>query len=876
MTDKKKGRSPIGTVIGTVVFLLLFFVAALVTWTLGYWHDITFDEIVFYLSSPLEGTAGNVINAFILKVAVPAVLATVIFAVLAVVLRKKDKDKPRRIIAALLISVAALVSVIQLVRADRRYGIIRYIRSQNSTSEFVDTYYVAPAKDNVKFPEKKRNLIFIYLESMETTFTDKTHGGDFDRDVIPELRELALKDGECFEGSREKLNGGHVITGATYTMSGIVAQTAGIPIAGGKTNAATAHADTFYPGIRTLGDILKDEGYNQAFMCGSPVSFGSREVYLKSHGCNDFFDYDYAAANNYIPKGYKVWWGFEDSRLFEFAKTKVADMASSDKPFALTILTADTHFEDGYVCSLCGDEYDTQYSNVIRCSSKQVTEFVNWLKDQDFYDDTTIILSGDHITMDADYCNDVDLQYERRTYTNIINSGVKPVNSRHREYTTFDIFPTTLAAMGAKIEGNRLGLGTDLFSDSPTLYERFGRATLEEELTKDSRFFRDIAKYDPLSKTILEDLSYLEMQCAYKDPGTLEVSFWGIDRAGLVIDSVRGEFFDVNGNSVSTCDFALGSDKTWKGVFKTGLSYRDVFAGRMRLTAKDSNGEEHVFYENTDGRSVLRSDDIPSYLASLSDLKNISVLIASKGNATSGLSRKVAESFSNIKLECVAFKESQSSYAGAAGTGFHFENSGNGMVLLNGVFKDGKKFEIASSDLLGSVVIDGKEYSPDENGFNFVVYDELSGKVIDRAAFDLSPESLSHKLTSASVDIGTRYDAGKKTMDLWITGTTPEVFAARQLHIYMFIWSKDNPKSINRITLSQGKLMTFRDGSNVPYYFVKDLDVSSYGGEDFGMMFFFVDDSDGRAIWKTRITDNFRDIASRNTDVPSNVTFKEE
>ena len=58
--------------------------------------------------------------------------------------------------------------------------------------------------------------------------------------------------------------------------------------------------------------------------------------------------------------------------------------------------------------------------------------------------------------------------------------------------------------------------------------------------------------------------------------------------------------------------------------------------------------------------------------------------------------------------------------------------------------------------------------------------------------------------------------------------------------------------------------------------FVKDLDVSSYGGEDFGMMFFFVDDSDGRAIWKTRITDNFRDIASRNTDVPSNVTFKEE
>jgi phosphoglycerol transferase len=236
-----------------------------------------------------------------------------------------------------------------------------------------------------------------------------------------------------------------------------------------------------------LGDILKDEGYNQAFMCGSPVAFGSREVYLRSHGCDDFLDYDFAASNGLIPKGYKVWWGFEDRRLFEFAKTKVRDMASSYKPFALTILTADTHFEDGYVCELCGKEYDTQYSNVIACSSKQVSEFVTWLKQQDFYDDTTIILSGDHITMDADYCNNVDPSYERKTYTNIINPAVKPVNDRHREYTTFDLFPTTLAAMGATINGNRLGLGTNLFSERETLTEEYGQKKVEDKFNCGSR-----------------------------------------------------------------------------------------------------------------------------------------------------------------------------------------------------------------------------------------------------------------------------------------------------------------------------------------------------------------------------------------------------
>lgn len=875
MTDKKKGRSPIGTVIGTVVFLLLFFIAALVTWTLGYWHDITFDEIVFYLSSPLEGTAGNVVTAFILKVAVPTVLAAVIFAVLSVILCKKDKDKARKILAAILITAAALVSVIQLIRADKRYGILRYIRSQNSSSEFVDNYYVAPTKNNVKFPEKKRNLIFIYLESMETTYTDKAHGGDFDSDVIPELRELALKDGECFEGNREKLNGGHVITGATYTMSGIVAQTAGIPIAGGKTNAATAHADTFYPGIRILGDILKDEGYSQSFMCGSPVSFGSREVYLRSHGCEDFFDYDYAAANGYIPKGYKVWWGFEDRKLFEFAKTKVADMASSDKPFALTILTADTHFEDGYVCDLCDNKFDTQYSNVIACSSKRVAEFVKWLKEQDFYENTTVILSGDHITMDADYCKDVDPNYERRTYTNIINPAVFPAGDRHREYTTFDIFPTTLAAIGAKIEGNRLGLGTNLFSDNPTLYERFGRATLEEELTKDSRFFKEIAKYDPLSKSILEDLNYLDMECAYKDPGMVEVSFWGIDRAGLVIDSVKGEFYGISGDMAATCEFTLGPDKSWRGTFKTVLSYREAFGGRLKLTAKDSSGEEHVFFENTDGRSIFRSEDIQSYLKNISGLKNVTVFVAAKENAIFGLSKKVADSFGEVGLDCMLFGSGQNTYCGVSGTNLKDENISNAMLTLKGSV-NGMEYEITSADNVASIVINKKEYSPDQPGFNFVVFDEQSGKVIDRASYNLSPEAASHKLSSGNVDLGIRYNGDKKTADLWISGKTPEAFAARQLHVYLFIWDKNDPKEFKRITLSQGRQMTYRDGSVVPYYFAKDLDVSAFDPSSFGVMLFFVDDSDGAAVYKTRILTDLGKEEYRDPQMPSYITFKEE
>ena len=43
--------------------------------------------------------------------------------------------------------------------------------------------------------------------------------------------------------------------------------------------------------------------------------------------------------------------------------------------------------------------------------------------------------------------------------------------------------------MGAKIEGDRLGLGTNLFSDKQTLMEELGFKTLDNELQKTSNYY---------------------------------------------------------------------------------------------------------------------------------------------------------------------------------------------------------------------------------------------------------------------------------------------------------------------------------------------------------------------------------------------------
>ena len=52
-----------------------------------------------------------------------------------------------------------------------------------------------------------------------------------------------------------------------------------------------------------------------------------------------------------------------------------------------------------------------------------------------------------------------------------------------------DMYPTILAAMGAKIDGDRLGLGTNLFSDKQTLMEEIGFEALNKEVQKTSDFY---------------------------------------------------------------------------------------------------------------------------------------------------------------------------------------------------------------------------------------------------------------------------------------------------------------------------------------------------------------------------------------------------
>lgn len=291
-----------------------------------------------------------------------------------------------------------------------------------------------------------------------------------------------------FSGT-QTLSGFRVLSGTSWTMASLLACTSGIPFAFPVEGNAMDTQELFAPNLITLGDILEENGYVQEFLCGSDASFGGRRKYFTQHGNYDIFDLFTAREQGYIEEDYYVWWGFEDHYLFEIAMDEATRLAQGDEPFNLTLLTVDAHHFGGYFCDWCDTVYGASTADVINCTDQRVYQFIEWCKEQPFFENTTIILSGDHPRMDAPLVFNAD--EEQRTMYNCYINAANAADDRteNRVFTALDLFPTELEALGFDVEGDRLGLGVSLFSDQQTLAERMGVEALNAELNKYSQYY---------------------------------------------------------------------------------------------------------------------------------------------------------------------------------------------------------------------------------------------------------------------------------------------------------------------------------------------------------------------------------------------------
>ena len=486
----------------TLCFLLAVILLVLTEWYVRRFNT-SFAGLLFTLMTPMKGVGGGFWSDFTANIMPPVLRYFTVWILLYWLLRseritrwleRREKrlfrlEKARAVIGKALPVLAAVLLAAGCVNVYQRLHVGEYLRNIHAQTTLYEDFYTAPDSAAVKAPEKKPNVIWLVLESMEMTYASREAGGIQEKNYMPKLTELA-EENISFSDT-DRLGGLFSTNNTNWTMAALFAGTSGLPFAFPVDQNSMNKYTSFAPEITTMGDILQRDGYRQVFLCGSDGEYGGRALYFRQHGGYEIHDLFAARDKGEIPSDYYVWWGFEDRILFRIAKEELMRLAETGEPFNLTMLTVDAHHLGGFTCEECGTEYEDRTANVIACTDRQVSAFVDWCREQPFWENTVLIITGDHPRMDTSLVGELIFQ-ERRIYNCFLNARKTPAGqTTFRTAVMMDLFPTMLSAMGYEIGGDRLGLGTDLFSATPTLAEEMGYEQLNDEVQKYSQYFID-------------------------------------------------------------------------------------------------------------------------------------------------------------------------------------------------------------------------------------------------------------------------------------------------------------------------------------------------------------------------------------------------
>lgn len=373
---------------------------------------------------------------------------------------------------------------------DRKFNVIDFLKQ--SDSPFIKTHYAKLNLDSNGVPQQKRNLIVIFLESIEFDFADSRVFGE---NLIPELDRLA-QEGLTLRGYRKT-------TGGYFTLDGISAQTIGMPITQLPVDIHDMRNNNQFgsflaqsPGVF---NFLQHQGYITASFSGTSKDFTHKGAFLQHHGISQtFFKENWLEQGFTLDERHSGRWDFNDTFLMERLKNWLSQ--PKDQPFAVLFETVDTHFPIGFAPEEFRKEGNHQ--DAVRYSSHLIGEFIAWAKKQPWYDNTTIYIAGDHQWQD--FQNDFTKLTQKATNRGIYSVLLQPARTdlhiKPCGFSAMDIAPTLLNALGfefkskigERLSQSRLGLGVSLFSDEPNLVCQFGPATLSRNLEAYSSFYNTL------------------------------------------------------------------------------------------------------------------------------------------------------------------------------------------------------------------------------------------------------------------------------------------------------------------------------------------------------------------------------------------------
>lgn len=260
----------------------------------------------------------------------------------------------------------------------------------DDVAKYVSNHYAAP-NDDLFGIAKGKNVIYIHLESTQQFLIDyklKDENG-VEHEVMPFINSLYHdKQTFAFDNFYHQVKGGKTSDAETLMDNSLFGLNQGALMTqlGGKNTFQSA------PNI-----LEQTAGYTSAVFHGNDSTFWNRNETYKHWGYDYFFSKEYYDVN----EDNSFQYGLHDKPFFQ---QSVKYLEQLPQPFYSKFIAVSNHFpyseftddEAGFPMAQTDDETINGYFATANYLDAAVEEFFNYLKASGLYDNSVIVLYGDH------------------------------------------------------------------------------------------------------------------------------------------------------------------------------------------------------------------------------------------------------------------------------------------------------------------------------------------------------------------------------------------------------------------------------------------------------------------------------------------------
>ena len=329
--------------------------------------------------------------------------------------------------------------------------------------KYVDENVISEEKSDLFGAAEGKNVIFINAESIQNFVIGRDVNG---QEITPFLNKLVEdEDTYYFDNFFEQTGQGNT------SDSEFLVENSLYPLSRGA--VFFTHGGNEY---HALPEIIREEGYYSAVLHANNKSVWNRDGMYHSLEYDHFYSEDAYEINEENSVG----WGLKDKPFFE---QSIKYLQAMEKPFYTKFITLTNHFpfeldEEDKSIEPYNSNSNTlnNYFPAVRYADEAMEEFFNHLKQAGLYEDSIIIIMGDHIGISANHNRAMSMYLDKEEITPFDQVQLQKVPlfihiPGHGEGEVIsevagqiDLKPTILSLLGIEHKSD-IYFGNDLFSE---------------------------------------------------------------------------------------------------------------------------------------------------------------------------------------------------------------------------------------------------------------------------------------------------------------------------------------------------------------------------------------------------------------------------